>query len=138
MTERPLPEEHEGLMKTALKLQPTEALPTGLVELYWDAERTARRIGCRLDMTSLVMICLLANRATPASPVSFLDGPKAVHGDRVLVRFRGEWRWGVYKTQHGKALIVQVDDDPAIEDREFHPTSVRWPTKEELALIGEA
>lgn len=130
-----MPEHHEGLLRTALKLEEGVALPDKLVELYWDAERTARRLGCRLDEHNLVTICLLANRTSPANPVSFLD-QTAQHGDRVLARFRGEWRWGFFKCKNGKSIIVQIDDDTA-EDREFHPTSVRFPSKEERKLIGE-
>ena len=136
--DRPLPEHHEGLLKTALKIEQEKALPSDIIELYWDAERTARRMGARLDSTSLVMICLLANRATPANPVSFLDETNAKHGDRVLAKFRGDWRWARFKRFNGKVVIVQVDDDPAVEDREFYPTSVRWPSKEEKKLIDEA
>lgn len=135
MTDRPLPECHEGILKTALKLEPNDLLPDELVQLYWDAERTARRIGCRLDNNNLVTICLLANRTTPADPVSFLD-QTAKHGDRVLAKFRGEWRWGVFKARRGKLVLVQIDDDTA-EDREFSATAVRRPSKEERAFIGE-
>lgn len=135
MTDRPLPDHHEGLLRTALKLEDGAPLPEKLVELYWDAERTARRIGARLDDTCLVMICLLANRATPADPVSFLDQP-AKHGDRVLAKYRGEWRWGTFKHKKGNNVVVQIDDDTA-EDRSFSATSVRLPSREELKLIGE-
>lgn len=135
MERPPLPECHEGLLRTALKLEEGDQLPDKLIELYWDAERTARRIGCRLDNNNLVTICLLANRTSPANPISFLD-VSAKHGDRVLARFRGEWRWGFFKVKKGKCIVVQIDDDTA-EDREFHPTSVRFPSKEELKLIGE-
>lgn len=135
MERPPLPEHHEGLLRTALKLEVDAELPDKLVELYWSAERTARRIGCRLNENNLVTICLLANRTTPASPVSFLD-QNSKHGDRVLARFRGEWRWGTFKVKRGKNIVVQIDDDTA-EDREFHPTSVRLPSREELKLIGE-
>ena len=137
MTDRPLPEEHEGLLRTALHLKAGEALPEVVVRTYWDAERTARRMGARLDSTALVMICLLANRAAPEPPASFLDGPPPKHGDRVLAKFRDKWRWGHFRAVKGRSVIVLVDDDPAVEDREFKPTDVRRPSREELSLIGE-
>jgi hypothetical protein len=135
--ERPLPEEHEALLKTILKLEPDSSLPDTLVELYWDAARTARRIGCNVGHELLITICLLANRATPAAPVSFLDVAKQTKvGSRVLARFRGDWRWGVYHGTVGVNVRVEIDDDTA-EVREFAPTSVRLPSREELKKIGE-
>ena len=133
--DRPLPDYHEGLLKTALKLEPTDDLPADIIDLYWSTERTARSVGCRIGNEMLVTICLMASRTTPANPVSFLD-EKPRHGDRVLAKFRNEWRWGVYLRTHGKAIVVQIYDNTA-EEREFGPTHVRWPSKEELKLIGE-
>jgi len=135
--DRPLPEDHEALLKTALKLEPDHLLPHEVVELYWDATRTARSMCCNIGVETLVTICLLANRATPAAPVSFLDICKDVKvGSRVLARFRGEWRWGEYFGNFSKRIQVQIDDDTA-EVREFAPTSVRLPSRAELKMIGE-
>ena len=134
MTDRPLPEHHEGLLKVALKLEESANIPQEVVDLYWDAERTARRMGHHIGGTELVLICLLANRATPPDPVSFLD-ENAKLGDRVLAKHRRDWRWGTFKAKAGKKIIVQLDDDTG-EDREFNPTAVRFPTREELSLIG--
>jgi hypothetical protein len=114
--DRPIPEEHEGLLKSALKLEENNELPKEVVELYWDTTRTARRIGQAVSGDLLVTICLLANRATPADPKSFLDRDAK-------------------STRSGK-VIVQLDDDTA-EDREFGPTLVRRPSRAERKLIGE-
>lgn len=133
--EREVPEEHAGLLKTALKLEENDNLPKHVVELYWDAARTARRIGQPVSGDLLVTICLLANRATPPDPVSFLDR-KPVGGERVLAKHRDEWHWGTFKRVNNKKVIVQLDDDTA-EDREFGPTQVRRPSRAERKLIGE-
>jgi hypothetical protein len=133
--DRPLPEHHVQLLKSALKLDEEATLPEHVEEIYWCVERTARRIGQNIDGNTLVMICMLANRPTTPDPVSFLDA-KPAYGDKVLAKFRGDWRWGVFHKMARKKVVVQLDDDTA-EEREFHPTQVRRPSREEKALIGE-
>jgi hypothetical protein len=123
------------LLKTALKLEENNELPKEVVELYWDTTRTARRIGQAVSGDLLVTICLLANRATPADPKSFLDRD-ATTGERVLAKHRDEWTWGTFKSTRSGKVIVQLDDDTA-EDREFGPTLVRRPSRAERKLIGE-
>jgi hypothetical protein len=139
MSERPISEEHEAILKTALNIEESEPLPDNVRELYWDVERTARRIGGRVDGALLVFIAVWSGRPTPGEPVSFLDVIKTkaikVQG-RVLARHRNEWHWGKYKGVKGKKIVVQLDDDTA-EDREFHPTVVRLPTRDEVKTIGE-
>lgn len=135
MTDRPIPEEHEGLLLSALKLEPNNELPKDVVELYWETTRTARRIGQPVSGDLLVVICLIAGRATQSDPVSFLDREPVV-GERVLAKHRDEWHWGEFKRLNGKRVIVQLDDDTA-EDREFGPTQVRRPSRAERKLIGE-
>lgn len=129
-----LPETHEALLRRALKLEEDANLPQHLIDLYWNAERTNRRLFMRgVDDNLLVTILLLAGLATPAPPVSFLD-KNAKRGDRVLVKHRDEWVWGTFKAYKAKKVIVQLDDGTA-EDRECEPTHVRTPAREELALI---
>lgn len=135
MTDRPIPEEHEGLLKSALKLEENGELPKDVVELYWQTTRTARRIGQHVSGDLLVVIALLAGRATKPDPVSFIDR-EPVAGERVLAKHRDEWHWGVFKRVNGKSVVVQLDDDTA-EDREFGPTQVRRPSRAERKLIGE-
>lgn len=135
MTDRPIPEEHESLLKSALKLEESSGLPKEIVELYWEATRTARRIGQNVSGDLLVTICLIANRGTRPDPVSFLNSNPTL-GERVLAKHRDEWHWGTFKRVNGKQVVVQLDDDTA-EDREFGPTQVRRPSRAERKLIGE-
>ena len=133
-------ENHEAILKTLLKFEPHAALPPDIVEMYWDVERTARRIGKNLSEHELILIVMLAGRPTQADPVSFLDEHEIQTGDRVLAKYRGKWRWGrfVRHDQETKRIHVTLDEDNGEDERKFSATSVRFPTREELKSIGEA
>lgn len=134
MTDRPIDESHEALIRTALKLEGDTPLPEAVVSTYWDTERTARRLFRRgLNDTELILVLLLAGRPTLEKPVSFLD-EKAEPGDTVLAKHRGKWQWGIFKSYKGKSVVVQLEDETA-EDREFDAISVRRPAREELETI---
>jgi hypothetical protein len=138
--EQPIDEQHEAQLKTALKLSESQPLPESVVELYWDVSRTAIRLGTRISPSELILVVMLANRATTPDPVSFLDEEEHIQaGDRVLAKFRKAWRWGrfVRMDQHERRVIVALDDDPGENERSFAPTGVRYPSREELKAIGE-
>ena len=139
-TERPMVEEHEAMLKTALKLGPSDILPAKVVDLYWEFTGTARRIGHPIGGRELVTICILSGMPTPENPISFIDAVNAGKvklEDIVLAKFRRQWRWGRYQGYNSaqKRILVQLDDDTA-EVREFNPTGVRFPIKEEMDSIG--
>lgn len=141
MSEQPMDERHEAMLKTALKLTEDHSLPDAVVELYWDAARTALRLGTRIGPPELLTIILLAKAAPPSDPISFLDERGHIQrGDRVLAKFRKAWRWGrfVRMDERDAKVIVALDDDAGENERAFAPTGVRYPTREELKLIGEA
>lgn len=139
-TDRPIDENHEQALKQILRLSESETLPDNVVELYWDVNRTARRLGFSLSDRELLLILILVNRPVQEPPASFLtlikDKAVAV-GDVVLAKHRDEWHWGNYKRMVGKQVLVQLKDDTG-EDREFQPICVRLPTKEEKDKIGVA
>jgi hypothetical protein len=139
MTEHIIGESDEAMLKTALKLHDNDDLPKEIIELYWEAERTARRLRAPLSHHELVLICLLANRATRPDPISFLDRTDLKVGARVLAKFRNSWRWGklVRIDQQLKKVIVSLDDDNGADERTFAPTNVVEPSFEELKKIGE-
>ena len=137
--ERPIPENDEAQLKTILKLEESESLPQKVKELYWQVSRTARRLGFAVTGHELLLIAMLLNRAEPEQPKSFLDivrANKVKRDDRVIAKFRGDWKWGWYKGTKQNKVLVQLDDESA-EDRQIGPTLVRLPTKDELATIGE-
>lgn len=141
MSEQPMDESHEAQLKTCLKLDQETPLPEAVVDLYWEVARTAHRLGGRVGMSELVLIVMLANAAPAPDPVSFLDEKDYVQkGDRVLAKFRKQWRWGrfVRMDERETKVIVSLDDDPGENERAFAPTGVRYPTREELKSIGEA
>ena len=141
MSEQPMDDRHEAMLKTALKLVESQPLPEAVVELYWEAARTATRLGTRLSPSDLLTVVLLANAAPRPDPVSFLDERNDIQrGDRVLAKFRKAWRWGrfVRMDERDAKVVVPLDDDAGENERSFAPTSVRYPTREELKKIGEA
>lgn len=132
-------ENHEAILRNALKLEPNTVLPSDVVDLYWDVERTARRLGQNLSVHELILVVMLAGRPTQENPVSFLDETNLKVGDRILAKYRGKWRWGrfVRQDQQTKRIHVALDEDNGEEERKMSATSVRFPTREELKLIGE-
>ena len=140
MEERPMDESHESLLRTALKLGPEDPLPENVVDIYWDVARTSSRMGGTMSHPLLVLVVMLSGKGTPADPVSFLDEKDVSRGDRVLAKFRGKWRWGrwVLVDLADKKIHVQLDEDAGEDIRKFQPSSVRWPTRDELKSIGEA
>jgi len=133
-------ENHEAILRNALKLESNTDLPSDVVDLYWDIERTARRLGQNLSVHELILVVVLAGRPTQADPTSFLDERDIKTGDRVLAKYRNGWKWGRFvKHDHQqKKVIVTLDDDNGEEERRFSATGVRHPSREELKLIGEA
>jgi hypothetical protein len=132
-------DEHAALLRTALKLEDGADLPQNVIDTYWDLERTARRLRATIDRTALLMIVMIARGGSPPDPDSFLDEvPAMKRGDRVLAKFRNQWKWGKFVAveQATKRIIVELDQDCGSE-RNFQPTGVRKPTKEELVSIGE-
>ena len=138
--DRPMPEELEGQLKTALKLRPNENLPDDVIKLFWEVERTCRRIGHHITGSDLVWIAINSGRPTPENPVSFIDevlAGKVGIDDIVLAKFRNKWEWGRYQgyDDSDKRILVQLDDGTA-EVRKFKPTGVRFPIKEEMDAIN--
>lgn len=136
---REMNESHEALLKTALKLNENDELPENVVDIYWQVETTARRLHLGIGCSELLLVALFSNRPTPEDPVSFMDLVYAnkVHlNDRVVAKFRNQWRWGWFKGVKDDKVVVQLDDDTA-EEREFAPTGVRIPSKDEKRKIGE-
>lgn len=137
--DRSLSNEHEALLRTALRLDESRSIPDRAIDLYWEFSRTLRRLGLPLTERELAIITVLAGLAPPEPATSFLDeAPVLQVNDRVLAKFRGKFRWGYYQgvDSRSKKILVQLDDETA-EVRNFSPTSVRLPEKEELASIGE-
>jgi hypothetical protein len=69
--------------------------------------------------------------------VTFLDAD-AQRGDRILVKFRGKWRFASYVKRDVDGGIVAIIEDDLAEERRFRSTSVRWPTSEEIKAAGLA
>jgi hypothetical protein len=129
---------HEALLKTALRLQEHEPLPTEIVERYWEVSRTFRRLGETVRGQDLAWIAILAGRPVPKAPTTILDVIKdgqLVRGGRVLGLWRDEWKFGRYVKSRGKKVIVVLDEGPP-EEREFGPTEVRIPDRNELSVVG--
>ena len=124
-------ENHEALLKTALRLESDQFLPKNIVDLYWKFERTLRRLHCNVSVEALALMCILIDRPTPEAPVSFLDSD-ATRGDRVLAKLAGDWRWGNYVGVKNKQVIVTLDSG---EDHLFSPVDVRIPTREEIVEV---
>lgn len=136
---RPIYDVHEALLRTALNITEDGVLPENVVELYWDYARTYSRLGLPIDPAAIAHIVVIAGRAVQDPPTSFLDiAGQLDRGAKVVAKFRNKWRWGQFIEidEADKRVLVQLDDDTA-EIRKFQPTSVRLPTEEELADIGE-
>ena len=136
----PLPNEHEALLKTALKIEGGKDLPQNVIDTYWDMERTARRLRAPINATTLLMVVMLARGGSPPDPESFMDDvPAMKRGDRVLVKFRNKFVWGRFICADSvtKNITVELDQDSG-DQRQFKPTGVRKPTIEELRGIGES
>lgn len=136
MSEKPLPESHEGLLKTALRIEEHNEVPAEIVELYWEFERLCRRVTRRgVADDQIPLLVLLAGHGIKPPPRTYLDcEPK--RGDRCIVKWKKDWRWAEFQGFKGKTVLAQVLDDSA-EVREFKLTEVRAPTAEELATVGE-
>jgi hypothetical protein len=144
MTEQVISQDQELLLKTAVNIPENEPLPERVVELYWEVNRTARRLGLPMSKDMIAMLVVLCGFAPKPDPVSFMDDIEhglVQHGDRVLGEFRSKWRWGWYRgvdnsAPSRKKVKVEFDDGNS-EVRSLSPTKVRRPTKEELTKIGE-
>lgn len=137
--ERPIYEDHEAMLKTVCGIDEDGELPKHVVKKYWQMERALRKVHCSFTHETLALVSVLADTVAEPPPESFLDVAQTLsRNDRVLAKFRNGWRWGKY--QHVRpeipAIVVQLDSEDA-EDREFTPTKVRLPTREELKAIGE-
>lgn len=136
MSEKPLPESHEGLLKTGLRIEEGGDVPQHVVDLYWEFERLCRRVTCRgVQDDQIPLLLLIAGHGIKGAPTTFLDSNPAL-GSKCIVRWRGQWLWAQYQGAKGSNVLATLLDDTA-EVREFKVTDVRAPTKEELKTIGE-
>ena len=141
MAARPLPELHENQLKSMLRLEPFDELPSNVTDLYWEAERCARRVGMAITHHELIAIILLLDCAPPPHPQSFLDvveREEPEYGARLVVEWKGSHHFAKYISTHraDKKICVEVDGDSA-DNRMIHPTKVRLASREELQAVGE-
>lgn len=133
----PIPDQHVNLFRTLLSLGPNDDLPEDIVDLYGYVRRATTRLGVGISPSEFILIAVLAGRAPQQEPTSFMDDDTVKTDDLVLVKFRNTWRWArfIRADQQEKKIYATIEDDGG-SVRKFQPTSVRWPTKEELKSIG--